>query len=310
MVTRRYSLTSETTCRRVADQTGQSEKAHWNRALVQYTLKKGTARILWELMLEFYLNYLFATIQLLRACLTLMRIIRNHVSQNLSNTNDELSLSKQKSEFISSFLMITLHKQMAKLSVTKSQLMGSDYFAGQLEDAEAMFHSDCNVWAYRQAIKRNKLSKRQRNIGGDELTQSDNNSTRSVISTIPPIFNFSVSSNINSSDSIDNHLTEGTRCKMNQVLRLLRIAKGYSTAELAEMLSITPSYLSRVEAGAKTPSNDLLKKYSEIFHMRLSRILFFSETQNEEKLEHQYLLLRILEELCEKEGKKKGRKVS
>ena len=46
---------------------------------------------------------------------------------------------------------------------------------------------------------------------------------------------------------------------------------------LAERLEISNSYLSEIEKGHKPPNLELLKKYSSIFSLPLSSILFFAE---------------------------------
>lgn len=93
---------------------------------------------------------------------------------------------------------------------------------------------------------------------------------------------------------------------MNQVLKSLRIAEGYSAKDLAEKLGISPPHLSRIEAGTKTPSPELLRKYGKVFHMRVSEILFFSETQDEQKLGYQKLLQKILDEMIRRKEQKHG----
>jgi transcriptional regulator with XRE-family HTH domain len=92
---------------------------------------------------------------------------------------------------------------------------------------------------------------------------------------------------------------------MNQVLKSLRIAEGYSAKDLADKLGIKPPHLCRIEAGTKSPSPDLLRSYSKVFHIPVSQILFFSETQNEQKLGYQKLLQKILDELIKRKEQKR-----
>jgi transcriptional regulator with XRE-family HTH domain len=47
--------------------------------------------------------------------------------------------------------------------------------------------------------------------------------------------------------------------------------------ELAERLEISNSYLSEIEKGHKQPNLELLRKYSTIFSLPLSSIVFFAE---------------------------------
>lgn len=64
-------------------------------------------------------------------------------------------------------------------------------------------------------------------------------------------------------------------------LRLIRTFHQVSQIDLASQLGISRSYLSEIESGRKTPSIDLLQKYSTLFKIPLSSIMFFSENVNE-----------------------------
>lgn len=65
---------------------------------------------------------------------------------------------------------------------------------------------------------------------------------------------------------------------LNRALRLLRTYHQLSQQELAKRLEVSNSYLSEIEKGAKTPSMEVLQKYSALFKMPLSSILLFSES--------------------------------
>ena len=69
-----------------------------------------------------------------------------------------------------------------------------------------------------------------------------------------------------------------------EALRLIRTFHQASQIDLAAELGISRSYLSEIESGKKTPSIDLLQKYSEFFNLPLSSIMFFSENVNESDL--------------------------
>lgn len=64
---------------------------------------------------------------------------------------------------------------------------------------------------------------------------------------------------------------------INRALRLLRTYYRLSQKDLSIKLGISNSYLSEIETGSKSPSMDLLEKYSSIFKMPVSTILLFSE---------------------------------
>jgi len=53
--------------------------------------------------------------------------------------------------------------------------------------------------------------------------------------------------------------------------------------ELSKKLGISQSYLSEIERGKKTPTLDLLQKYGEVFNLKVSTLLFFSEELDKDK---------------------------
>lgn len=63
-----------------------------------------------------------------------------------------------------------------------------------------------------------------------------------------------------------------------RALRLLRTYHQLSQQDLAKKLEVSNSYLSEIEKGIKTPTIDLLQKYSTVFKMPLSTIMLFSES--------------------------------
>ncbi|ABJ76330.1 MULTISPECIES: helix-turn-helix transcriptional regulator [Leptospira] len=64
---------------------------------------------------------------------------------------------------------------------------------------------------------------------------------------------------------------------IHEVLRLLRVFHDLKAKDLAEKLSISPSYLSEIENGKKEPTLELLNKYSVVFNMPVSSIFLLSE---------------------------------
>ena len=63
----------------------------------------------------------------------------------------------------------------------------------------------------------------------------------------------------------------------HEALRLVRVFHDMNQTTLAERLGISKSYLSELESGKKSPTLELLQKYSETFNMPLSSLIFFSE---------------------------------
>lgn len=68
---------------------------------------------------------------------------------------------------------------------------------------------------------------------------------------------------------------------LGETLKRLRGIYGYSAQELSECLGISKSYLSEIENGKKKASIDLLQKYADLFGLRPSTLLRFSEDYEE-----------------------------
>ncbi|MEQ8754667.1 MAG: helix-turn-helix transcriptional regulator [Coleofasciculus sp. G1-WW12-02] len=69
---------------------------------------------------------------------------------------------------------------------------------------------------------------------------------------------------------------------LNEALRLMRVFHDLSQKELAGKLGISKSYLSEIESGKKTPTLDLLNRYSQFLDIPVSSIMFFSESLNKD----------------------------
>ena len=67
---------------------------------------------------------------------------------------------------------------------------------------------------------------------------------------------------------------------LNEALRLIRVFHDLNQKDLADKLGISNSYLSEMESGKKTPTLEVIEKYSEVFNMPSSSILFFAENLN------------------------------
>lgn len=65
---------------------------------------------------------------------------------------------------------------------------------------------------------------------------------------------------------------------INRALKLIRQYHKWKQVDLAEKLGISKSYLSEIESGKKPVSYNLLEKYSEIFDIKTSSLVFFSES--------------------------------
>ena len=64
---------------------------------------------------------------------------------------------------------------------------------------------------------------------------------------------------------------------IGETLKRLRGIYGYSARDMSSLLGISSSYLSEIERGKKKPSLKMINCYAEIFGMRPSSLLRFSE---------------------------------
>ena len=72
---------------------------------------------------------------------------------------------------------------------------------------------------------------------------------------------------------------------IGDVLKRLRAIYGYKASEMSKMLNISPSYLSEIENCKKQPSLEHLRKYAEIFGIKLSSLILLSESYEEAEKE-------------------------
>ena len=102
---------------------------------------------------------------------------------------------------------------------------------------------------------------------------------------------------------------------ISKVLRLIRQFHKMSQLELAAKLDISKSYLSELESGKKTVSLALLEKYSSIFDIPASSLVFLSETlshENPKKFSDRFgkgfseKVITVMEWLVDKENQKKA----
>ena len=77
---------------------------------------------------------------------------------------------------------------------------------------------------------------------------------------------------------------------------------GYSAREMSEALRISSSYLSEIEREKKEPSLTVLQRYSEVFNLKLSTLLRFSEqmASEESKGTGQQFITKLMTNLIER----------
>ena len=65
---------------------------------------------------------------------------------------------------------------------------------------------------------------------------------------------------------------------LSECLRLLRVVNDKNQKDFDVELGISAPYLSEIETGKKTPSFEVLNRYSERLKIPVSSIMFFSES--------------------------------
>ncbi|HAT2017019.1 TPA: helix-turn-helix domain-containing protein [Legionella pneumophila subsp. pneumophila] len=68
---------------------------------------------------------------------------------------------------------------------------------------------------------------------------------------------------------------------INRALKIIRQFHRLTQIDLAMKLDLSKSYLSEIESGKKNISFELLEKYSKIFDIPVSSLVFFSEHLDE-----------------------------
>ena len=64
---------------------------------------------------------------------------------------------------------------------------------------------------------------------------------------------------------------------LNKILKYIRDFSQLTQLELEGKIGVTRSYISEIESGKKTPSLEVLEKYSSEFKIPLSTIMLFAE---------------------------------
>ena len=87
-------------------------------------------------------------------------------------------------------------------------------------------------------------------------------------------------------------------------LRSIRNIYGLSAKEVSDSIGISPSFLSEVESGKKTPTLETLEKLSALYEIRVSTLLYIAEEIKDDSVtsgirksmkEHALSILRRIE---------------
>ena len=84
---------------------------------------------------------------------------------------------------------------------------------------------------------------------------------------------------------------------LNKILTLMRENEGMTIHEVASKLSVSSEAALDYELGKVRPTPEIIKKYSEIFGVPVSSIMFFSKEDDDGVLSH-----RIPYVLCRQDG--------
>ena len=79
----------------------------------------------------------------------------------------------------------------------------------------------------------------------------------------------------------------------------LRIQNGYTQSELAKVMGIDQSFLSRIESGKKGCSVDMFIQLSEFFHVSLDVLILGIDLDMAEESEHKMRLKANITELID-----------
>jgi transcriptional regulator with XRE-family HTH domain len=70
---------------------------------------------------------------------------------------------------------------------------------------------------------------------------------------------------------------------LGSILKHIRIFNHQTQSGLAKSLGISRSYISEIESNIKTPTIEVLQKYSDVFDIPLSSIMLFAEEFKDKK---------------------------
>lgn len=70
---------------------------------------------------------------------------------------------------------------------------------------------------------------------------------------------------------------------LGEALRLIRVFHDRKINELAQEIGLSPSYISEIENGRKTPSLETIEKYAKYFNTSRGAIMFFADDIKKDK---------------------------
>ncbi len=89
---------------------------------------------------------------------------------------------------------------------------------------------------------------------------------------------------------------------LGKILKLLKIARGLSSKQLAEQVGVSTAYITAIESDEKSNlSMDLLSRYAEALDIKKSVIMAFDEDLCGKKIGYTQLLYEILKKIVDKQ---------
>ena len=88
-----------------------------------------------------------------------------------------------------------------------------------------------------------------------------------------------------------------SRNNIGEVLRLLRISYDLSISDLSEKTKISKSYITEIEKGIKTPSEKIIKNYSNGLEIPENTLNYLLNNYSQKHLSYQKLLIEILKKI-------------
>lgn len=93
--------------------------------------------------------------------------------------------------------------------------------------------------------------------------------------------------------------------RIGETLKSLRNIYGYSGKELSEKIEISAGYLSEIENNKKSPSLNVLERYSKVFDLKLSTLILLAEKDKENLSHGENWIRKKMISFIEKKGEKK-----
>lgn len=89
--------------------------------------------------------------------------------------------------------------------------------------------------------------------------------------------------------------------KTHEIIKKLRLEKGWSQTQLAEMLKISSAGMSHLESGRNSPSLEMVKKIAKLFNVSLDYIVNGKESTGEISEDELEVLIAMREDTAFKE---------